>query len=518
MEFSITEQTGNKTASEISVAVDDQPFPRAGDIIELSDDAGNILFWGMCGIPASPKYQTGLEKKVYEIECANANAILSNRVVNVAYQQKTISQIVHSLFESYIAQENITLGRISDIDVTMEVYTAGNFNLQSALNELADLVGAVWRVDNQRRFYFLVKEEFTRFPYPIDENFLLGTDLQQKTKDYLTRTVQYITGATDYTSQQSETFTFDGEQDSFTTSFPLAKKPVIYVNDAAVPDERVGVAGVDDPDVYFTYTVGSQTIARENDEFLSAGDKVRVEYTGVFPIRVVSYNHSKIEQLAALTGTSGLRENVYIASNVTTTQDAVNLANSLLSQFEQSMGEVTLWLLSSQLKQLGMTLGDIELLTQFRFDLARLGIEGDYLIVERTIEPASLKGGDYKITLKLTDRNYLKSYGETISALYRDLSQLFIRQDEVVIQQSGIHEPLTVTEEALVGAASAPYPTPAVISGAVFSCVRFDNVYYPMEAGSNELEGLKAYPTDTDQPRPDGQFTPAELASEVYPV
>ena len=61
-------------------------------------------------------------------------------------------------------------------------------------NELADLVGAVWRVDNQKKFYFIVKEEFPQFPHTINKDFLLGSELQHKTKDYMTRTVQYITG------------------------------------------------------------------------------------------------------------------------------------------------------------------------------------------------------------------------------------------------------------------------------------------------------------------------------------
>ena len=501
--------------------VEDQPFPVAGDILELKDDAGNTIFWGSCGIPSSPKYQTGLEKKVYAITCSNANAILANRIINVAFQGYTITEIIQALFTAYIAQENITLGKISEIPVKMEVYTAGDFNLQDALNELADLVGAVWRVDNQKKFYFIVKEEFPQFPHTINKDFLLGSELQHKTKDYMTRTVQYITGAKDYTSEQEETYTYDGEQDSFTTVFPLAQKPQIWVNNTSVPSDRIGVNGLDDEDenIVFAFSFDSQTIAIKDKDFLTQGDAVRIAYIGMFPIRVVAYNNTKINEIAEHTGTSGLRENVYIASNITNTQDALQLANSLLEQFEQNMGEITFWMLSSQLAKLNMEIADTEILTQLTFDLPDLGIVGDYLIVERTIEPAAISSGDYKISLRLTDRNYLKSYGETISNLYRDISQLFIRQDEIVIQQSSTNEVLALQEESVSSYATPSYPTPEVSFGGPFIYVRFDNTYYPMAGGSYSGRGGVGQSFYAAQTMENGSiFAPTDLGNEVFPV
>jgi len=113
MDFDISEQIGNKTSSRISVVIEDQPFPMAGDVIELQSDDGTPIFLGTCGIPKSPKYQTGLEKKVYSITCGNANSILANRIINVAYQGETITTIIQNLFDQYISEENITLGSIS---------------------------------------------------------------------------------------------------------------------------------------------------------------------------------------------------------------------------------------------------------------------------------------------------------------------------------------------------------------------------------------------------------------------
>ena len=108
--FLISEQMGNKTATDISVCVDSQPFPTAGDVIEVFDNNEKRIFFGTCGIPQSPPYSTGLEAKIYQITCNNANSILSQRIINVAYQDTTISEIVRSLFDQYIAEEGIALG------------------------------------------------------------------------------------------------------------------------------------------------------------------------------------------------------------------------------------------------------------------------------------------------------------------------------------------------------------------------------------------------------------------------
>lgn len=519
-DFSITEQTGNKTMSEISVLVESQPAPVAGDVIELKD-GDNTVFWGTCGIPKSPKYITLHEPQIYQIACNNANSILANRVINVAYQDYTVTEIVTSLFQQYIAQENISVGQISSIPVKLEVYTAGDFNLQTALNELADLVGATWKVSNDHKFYFIAREDFPAFPHTINKDFLLGGEMQHTTKDYQTRTVQYVTGATDVTSQQTECFTYDGEQKSFTTVFPLAQKPTVYRNGTQIPPDRIGVNGLDDedPNIVLSFAYDSQTIAIKDDSYFTIGDAIQVNYIGMFPIRVVAYNQSKISEIAAKTGTSGLREQVYLASDITTTADALQLANSLLNQFEEATGEIKFWLTSMQLEALGMELEDTEILTQVTFDLPEIHIQGDYIITERTLSPFSADAKSYKISLVLRDRNYLKSYAETISDLYRDINQLYIRQDDIVIQQNSIREITDYSEETDPSIDFPLFNSSVIINGCPFAGFDFDGVYYPTMAGP--LSGPYGpepahYPIGTIS---NGSiFAPIDLNADVYPV
>ena len=483
-DFYITEQSGNKTVSRIAVLVESQPTPLAGDIIELRDGATR-LFWGVCGIPKSPKYQTGKEARIYTIECYNANAILANRIINVAYQEKTVTQIVNDIFDKYIAEEGISLGTISTVDISLEVYTAKDYNLQDALNELADLCSAVWHVSPDKTFSFIADQTFPAFPQEINADFLIGTDLQETTKDYKTRTVQYVSGATENTTTQTEQYTYDGSQGEFTTVFPVAKKPVIQINGVDVPTNQIGVTGLnnDDANMIFLFSFNSQTISyRDTTGALTAGDVVTFIYTGIFPIRVCVFNDERIAQIAELTGTSGKREFTAIASNLRSTADATQYANNLLAQFETYTGEVSLWLLSSQLYELGMTLDDTALLTTFTFNLPALGIVGDYVVVERKLEPYYAKLDNFeqklKVSLRMADRNYLRSYGEILSDMRKDINQLSIREDDIVIQVSAPRETIAYAETMQYETNIQYYPTGDILYGGMFApCTLGQDVY-----------------------------------------
>ncbi len=487
-QFSIIEQIGNSVQSTITVKVDDQPIPKAGDLIEVKDDAtGEVLFLGTCGIPKSPRYKSFYEPKVYSIVCGNANSILANRIINLATQGKTITQIVQRIYDTYIAIENIELEEISDIPIVVEIYTAGDFNLQYALDELANLVQAVWKVTNEKKFIFATKENFPEFPRVIDRDFLLGTDLQAQTKDYKRRTVQIISGAVETTSIQNENFDYDGKIRTFNVWYPVTSKPIILVNGIAVPEERIGVIGLNnDSDAFvFLFAYNSTGINYNSDtDYLVAGDVVTISYIGFFPIRIISSNVSKMEEIAAKTGNSGIIENVQLARNIKNQFDALDLANSLLEQFETERGELSFWMTTEQLYSLGYSLSDIEPLTKLTFDLPEIGVTGDYVISERTIEPFlnDLSKDFYralKVSLKLVDRDYLKSYGEIFSDIRRDITQLSLRPDEIVIDSQNVTEKVLYAEDVSLEPDSAIIYYATGLGGGIFSPLDLENPVYP---------------------------------------
>lgn len=501
-DFSIDEQTGNKTSSTISVVVEDpltQPIPLAGDIITLTDQStGETLFFGQCGIPKSPKFQTGLEKLVYTIVCSNANAILANRIINVSYKGWTVEAIVQDLYTRYISAEGITLGTITQTGVTLTAYNAGNFNLQDALDELANAVGACWQVTNEKEFIFIGYEDFPQFPQTINQDFLIGTELQSSTTDYKQRTVQYISGGNAETDTQTENFTYDGETPTFTTSFPLIYKPTISINGVAVDPDKVGVAGIDDnvTGLEFKWSYNSTTVSYvENSGAMSAGDKVTIAYIGQYPIRVMVNNTLKIQQIAQATGTSGLREQVYYDATVTSIEQAQQMASNLLERFEEATKQLTFWLLSSELYANGLTLDNVALYTTMTFDLPMLGISGEYIITERRLEPyyADLSNPDQKMKVSLTlkNRDYLKSYGETITDIQKDVNGLNYRGDETILTYEQITEPLTLGESYAMNYLQKYYAQATMEQGSVFAPCDLGASIYPaplnLTAGGNPV-------------------------------
>lgn len=489
-EFTIEEQTGNNTSSTISVVVDDvltQPIPISGDIIELIDTGtGDRLFWGQCGIPKSPKFQTGREMLIYSIVCSNANAILANRIINVSYKGWTVSSIVQDLYTRYIQAEGVSLGKITQTDVTLEAYNAGNFNLQSAMDELADAIGACWQITNDKQLLFVGYEDFPRFPHVINRYFLLGTDLQSSTTDYKRRTVQYVSGGYAETDTQAENFVYDGDTDTFTTSFPLVQQPSITINGSPVAPDKIGVAGIDDntEGLVFRWSYNSTTISYiSQSSALNAGDSVSISYVGQYPIRVVMNNTQKIQEIAAATGTSGLREQVYYDSTVTSIEQAREIASNLLQRFEEVTGQVTFWLLSSELYAQGLTLDNVALYTAVNFDLPELGITGEYVITERRIEPyfADLSSPDQKlkVTLTLKNRDYLKSYGETITDIKKDVNGLNYRGDETILTYETVNEAIHFQEQYGYNALQWHYPAAGVANGSLFAPSDLGASVYP---------------------------------------
>lgn len=444
-DYSISEQAANKIASDISVVLDEgQPIPKSGEIIEVRDDkAGEVYFLGVCGIPKSPKFTSPFNVKTYSLTCSNANGILARRVVNVAYKGYTVTQIVQALFDKYIAAEGFTLGGISEIPITLNIYTAADYGLQYCLDELAEYVSGAWYCTNDRRFYFTAKDDFVPFPRVIERGFIPITDLEVKVKDTDMRTSQIISGGKSETTEQREDFVYDGEEKNFSVSFSVSKKPVILVNMNVVPPEKIGVKGLNDTDNSFMFLFAHDSAVISYNALyngtspppLVTGDAVQIRYVGLFPIRAIVQNTDTIGEIAARTGTSGIIDNVKLDKSVRDIGDAVQLGNTLLKNYGASRTELKGWFTVREAQALGLSFDDFQLLRRWTFNLPEYGAVGDYVLTERTLAPFIKGGGvdNLKITLKLVDRAYLQSYGQVFEELSKAVSQLSIREDEIVV-------------------------------------------------------------------------------------
>ena len=479
---SIKEHLGNKTNTSLTIRVDDQEIPQAGDIIRVFDqDTNTILFIGVCGIPQSPTYKALTDLQDYKISCRNINNILADRLVNYAEEGQTLTQVITDLFNQYIATEGITLGTIGNFDDTiLETYVVPDTPLDEVLTELAGFDDAAWNVDKDRTFSFLKQNEFNVFSQEINANFVPFQKFKHKTKDIDTRTVQIITGATERTSEQtSRNFTYDGSNNTFIVDFPLVQKPRVFVNTVEIDSSRVGVNGLDsgNNDIYFLFSNRSTDIIYNTDSnFLNTNDVVYFMYFGEFETRIRVSNDSAIAEVSSETGFSGIKENIVTNSTLTNSEDTIALAQSLLDHFGVERGEITCSITDAHLRKLGYSINDFDIKTQLNFNLPEIGIVGAFVITERTIKFQSTLDAinNLEVQLKLLDRNFLRSYAEDISNIDQSIRRLNIRADEVIIQNQDATETMTMSEILTFNIDNVYYPVANVSSNQLFDPAPFE--------------------------------------------
>lgn len=455
-DWKISEKIGNPTSSTINIEVQagDIP-PQAGDVIQILEDDDTPIFFGLIGIPKTPKYTSFFQPKIYNLNCSNGNSVLSRRIANYSFANKTITEIVQTLYDTYIADEGITLGTISEIDTPVfEVYNCKNMSLLSVLNELAGYINGAWQITDDKVFNFVKIDDFPRCSQIIDKNTSAITNLQMTDSDRDLRTNQIIDGAYLTTDLQTEYATVTENWQGFFTAFAIIQQPSIWINNVQVPNSEIGVKGISEEDtgVLFYWAYNSRQILvnsrYEGSTQLNEGDTVKIEYIGLAPIRYVVQNAEKVNEIKQRTGLSGIIDNVYNDPTIVTRADAENKAMALLNLHGEQQRTIKFEVGRHFALENGFLDSDFELYTQWTFNLPEVNLVGDFVITEKSIKPLVLNDdSSLYYALTLTDRNFIQSYGETISNLYRDYIKLTVRADETVIMEFEIEETTEFAEE-----------------------------------------------------------------------
>ena len=311
-----------------------------------------------------------------------------------------------------------------------------------------------------------------------------------KTKDYKQRTVQYISGATNTTLPQTERFVYDADgANTFNVSFGVNERPTIAVNGTVLDPSRIGVAGLDygNADVYFTFAYNSKTISYNKlSDFLVGGETITVTYIGIYAIRVSMSNDSKINEIAGITGTSGKREIVNTVTGVRSQTDAVAMALSLLEKYREATEEITFWVPSDELYARGFTLADTAPMTKVTLDLPEWGMSGDYVIAERRLSAyyADMRENTatkLKVWLRLVNRDVMKSYGEILADLRKNVRALNIRADDIVLKNVLSSDAFKMSDALSIMTLYPYFPISgtAVQNGSLFAPVTLTTEVYP---------------------------------------
>lgn len=466
----IIDHAAAPSESTISVDITGLPEPRAFDTVYLFDDAGHLLYGGVCGIPKSPAWKTPFEKPIYELTVNSMNHLLTRRFVNKAWANSSLHEIILEIYDNIIAAENISLGTVSSslYGLPKQKYIAPDMTVYDVLNEIAGLIGATWNIEVNTastlreylgytstplqfyagtsgplpaitpyefydtpvfkpfRFVFLVSEDF-----PTAEPPESCREIQKSVEAYSMRTVQTVKGATGITDPQTETHIYSAEDGKIAVAWPVAEQPTIRVNGKLA---TVGISGIDNDNVskqwLFAYNSAEIAINDKHEPALTGGETVEVTYRGYFSLRVRLSNAAAIQKIAAQSNTSGTVEEVESNDRCSTAAELISYAVNRLYSHAEAEATVTLVVDSPRCT---------DPFTIWRLNWPEIHITGEYVVVERTL----FLGGWQHVEVKLKDKGYLTAYGKTFLRDYAN-SPTDIRDTDIVVGSATVADTIMV--------------------------------------------------------------------------
>jgi hypothetical protein len=423
-DYQISEQSGAVSSSNFSVLLDDSHPPVSHELVEVYE--GTLHFFtGIIQSVDFPEYSTQFETMVYNISVSSLGCILNNRLVNESYENMTTTEIVNDLFTNYLVEEGLTLGTIDDFTRNYESYTANRLKLSDVLAELGDAVQAIPCISANKVFSFVSRGSFNSFPVPTKL-----TKLKKSENGTQLRTVQFISGASENTGQQTKSITWATGQTEIVLAYQVARVVGVSINGVTC---GVGLVGVDSDSLTktFLWKYGQSTIALNTSATVqpAAGNTVVVVYYGYYSVEVQSVNESLQSTIKALNGTSGKIEVVNVDTTIITLLDGESVAQDLLT--ENGVREETVTCDCHSLTA-------STLLTVWRLDYPGLFITGDYVVVERSI--SHFDNDKKRISVTLKNKGFYSRYGTIFNKNQKTINSLTIRADDLVNKYSSVNE------------------------------------------------------------------------------
>ena len=212
-----------------------------------------------------------------------------------------------------------------------------------SLDALAERTGFWWMIDANRKLHFVDRGEYTA-PWTATADEMRSESVVVEHSNPKYRNKQVIKGPRDLTSVQTEVQMGDGEKQSFTVGYPIAKVPTVRIDiGAGWVAQTVGIKGIDEG-VNWYWNKGDSTVTQDTGgAALGAAHKIEVSYRGEFPIVIISQDNTEIynRQTIETIGT-GIVEEVQNESQQSTREAAFQLAAQLLEKYG-SLGRVIIF-------------------------------------------------------------------------------------------------------------------------------------------------------------------------------
>ena len=277
----------------------------------------------------------------YLMDCIDYHYAADKRVAARSYQDEPVQNIVNDLFTEYLEDEGISIGNIDD-GITLDEAVFNYVKVSDALDNLAEQTGFWWLIDENKQLQFLERGTNVA-PWTATQADARHGTIKVKSENPRYRNRQIIKNAKDLTSVQTERQRADGETQSFTVGYPVARVPTVSISTDGGSTwiaQTVGIKGLSEGDDWY-WSAGDPTITQEpGDPPLNEGDIFRAEYQGEFPIVIISRDPDAIiDRQTVEGGGTGLVEDVKSRSELTTREAGFQLAAQLIDKYG-SVGQI----------------------------------------------------------------------------------------------------------------------------------------------------------------------------------
>lgn len=355
---------------------------------------------------------------------------------------------------------NANNGTISGATYTTDVWDGGQsiqdgitatrvvfprIKISTAMDELAEMSGYTWWVESNKRLYFVDRSTYLA-PFNITATSPIRNVQYRRNEDQY-RNKQYIRAGQDTTSPQIAVFKGDGEQKTFTVAYAIAITPVVEVNTGAgYVAKTVGIRGLDTGKDWY-WNKGEKEISQDSGgTALSATDLLRLpSYVGFFPILTVSEDASAIAARKAVSGGTGIREEIEQQASIDSSAAALEIAQGKLVKYARIAGELVF-----ETDTIGLEVGQIITVTFPAHDIS--GVE---FLIDRITISEPFKDQTLKYFVHCVDGQALGNWTTFFKKLAAQATTFSIRENEVLIKLKSAIGTVTVAE-SLSYVAAAP--------------------------------------------------------------
>ena len=407
--------------------------------------AGLPVFKGL--IMTSSPYRDGLSI-FYDISAVDYSAITDNRITSFVAYNKTVADIITDHLLTILTEEGITLGTI-DTGATLVKCVFPFKSISYILDTLASVSGDYyWTIDSDKALHFQERSNRVTTIEIDSASVIAGLKYETESGDY--RNTQIVIGSSTPTAPQTETLDVVVDGNTYETRYPLNQQPQIFVGETE--QTSIGVNGLD-TGTDWSWSYQSKTITYNG---VTPPAQIVITYTGLYPVIAKTKNQSEINRKKALSGGSGIRENLHNDSNINDSGQARQVSTSLLQRYAKDGETITF-----NTESIDYSVGDIISVVR-----SEMGINGLYEVLKIDARAIDADSIEYSVTLT---NGTAATWDRFFAKLVEKSKTVSIGDDAIATTLKDSDETMTVAGEYWIGyqesvlPATDLYPSDALI-------------------------------------------------------